>query len=253
MKRPAWAGTESRVRRETTTIVRKDAGTDQAAGWPRSAEVQPDDGDDGQRPGDGSARAQAADQQPGDRADGRQPAPPDPEHQQRREGRGGHRERQADGARDGDVLGGQRQEEGYDDRDRGRDAEGRHPAEPVRAPPPPGHVLRQHPGHRDREARAGGEEGGEGPGGDEAGQHRAHRAAHHQRRQLEHEHVRPAVDERRARRCGRGRRTPAAGRRRCPAARAPRASYDEPRGRRGWCRTARPRAAGPSCRGTSRR
>ena len=45
MKRPAWAGTESRVRWETTTIVRKDAGTDQAAGWPRSADVQPEDGD----------------------------------------------------------------------------------------------------------------------------------------------------------------------------------------------------------------
>ena len=26
-------------------MVRKDAGTDQAAGWPRSAEVQPDDGE----------------------------------------------------------------------------------------------------------------------------------------------------------------------------------------------------------------
>src|SRR6478735_1971135 len=45
MKRPAWAGTESRVRRETTTIVRKDAGTDQAAGWPSMAEAQPGEGE----------------------------------------------------------------------------------------------------------------------------------------------------------------------------------------------------------------
>ena len=29
MNRPAWAGTEARVSRETTIIVRKDAGTDQ--------------------------------------------------------------------------------------------------------------------------------------------------------------------------------------------------------------------------------
>src|SRR6478609_7310973 len=44
MNRPAWAGAEARVRWETTTIVRKDAGTDQAAGCPSIAEAHPADG-----------------------------------------------------------------------------------------------------------------------------------------------------------------------------------------------------------------
>ena len=44
----------------------------------------------------------------GDGAGRGEAAPPDAQHQQRREGRGGHREGQADGPRDRDVLGGQR-------------------------------------------------------------------------------------------------------------------------------------------------
>ena len=47
-------------------------------------------------------------------------------------------------------------------------------------------------------------------------------------------------------------RTPSAAGRRDSAARAPPPSYDERSGRRGWCRSGRPREADPWCRGTSR-
>jgi hypothetical protein len=40
---PAWAGTDARVSRDTTTIVASEAGTDQAAGCPSSAAAQPED------------------------------------------------------------------------------------------------------------------------------------------------------------------------------------------------------------------
>ena len=195
MNRPAWAGTEARVSRETTTIVRNDAGTRPGGGLAEQGRGPAGGRRDGQRPGDGGAGAQPAHQQPGHRAGRRQPAPPDPQHQQRREGRGGHGEGQAHGPRHRDVLGRQRQQQRDDDRDRRRDAEGRDPAEAVGPPASAGHVLRQHARHRDGQARAGREEGREGARGDQPGQDGAEQAADHQVGQLQHQHVRATGDE----------------------------------------------------------
>ena len=91
------------------------------------------------------------------------------------------------------------------------------------------------------------------PAVDQPGQQLAARPADHQPRQLQHQRVGAAgAPPGRARRSGRARRRSAAAGRRGRAAPAPRASYGGPPGRRGWCRSGPPRAAGPWCRGRSR-
>ena len=97
MNRSACGGRRSRVSRRpppssrtrparSTPPAGRAARRAQPGRWRRSSSVQHD----------GGAGAEPADQQPGDGAGGGEPAPPDAEHEQRAERRGGHRERQAD-------------------------------------------------------------------------------------------------------------------------------------------------------------
>ncbi len=147
-----------------------------------------------------------------------------------------------------DIPRDEREHERYDDGHDRRDTEGGDPLEPLAH-----HVLGDHAGHRDGQARGGGQERGEGPGGQQRREQVAAEAADHARGQLEHDAVGASRCRRgRVRRGGRGRRTPAAARRRARAARAPRPSSAAPPGRRGWCRSAPRRGAGPWCRGRSR-
>ena len=97
---------------------------------------------------DGARRKPAADQQPGDRADVGEPAPPDAEHQQRAERRGGHRERQPDRAARRRRLGASTAStSGTTTATTAADPERATPAEP-----PAHHVLADHAGDRDGQA-----------------------------------------------------------------------------------------------------
>ena len=119
---------------------------------------------------------------------------------------------------------------------------------------PAQHVLAEHAGDRDRQPARGRQERGERAGRGQRGQQRAGDALRPSVRAAPARRCRSARTRRgRGRRSGRGRRTPAGARRRARAGPAPRASYGGRPGRRGWCRSARRRAGGPWCRGTSRR
>ena len=126
---------------------------------------------------------------PGDRADVGQPPPPDAQHQQRAERRGGQRERQPDrpGRRPArrSAASTQRHRRPRRPRRAGTTAPRRAGGQPTAAE----HVLAEHPGHRDRQPARGGEERRERAGRHQRGQQRRRRAR------------RPSVRAAPARRC----------------------------------------------------
>ena len=186
-----WAGTRRGVSRLTTTIVAKASGTDQGAGCASS-----------DRPAtrrrelmahtDGAPRADAG-RRPGRR---RRPTSVSRRHQMPSTSRGRRWRRRPRSARPtaaGDTDVGQRRATSTGTMT-ATTAPTRKAATPREPSPPRGddHVLAEHPGDGDRQPRRRGQERREGAGGDQPGERVAQRAADHQPGQLEHQCVRPA-------------------------------------------------------------
>ena len=242
---PTSGGARRRVASDTTTITANASGTVHAAGWATSVAGQPYSGGPSTVTSTAARRA-AAGQHPGGRAAGGQPAPPDAQHQQRAEARRGDREREPDHLRHVEARDVQRQHDRH------------HPAMIVasrksRTEPRPEHVGRDDPGDAGEQPRRAGQERGERAGRDERGEQLPGQAAAERRPGQQHARPRRCGRSSAAAGCrpGRARRTAWVAGRRARPGRAPPASYVGRRRRPGWCRSARVRAAAPSCRGTS--
>ena len=158
------------------------------------------------------------------------------------------RRRRARRRRDADVVGEHRQRVGHRDADHGGDPEG--------AMPPSqrlDQVLREHAGDGDGQPGRRRQERRERAGDEQRGR-AARRPCRRPSERAARDHGVGAArgDQVAGVDAARARRTRAAAGRRCRAARAPPASSAARRGRRGWCRSGPPRAAGPWCRGRSR-
>ena len=230
-------------------MVANASGTVTSAGWATTAPGA-------SRPGPAPSitastaetEASAADGHPGDRPRGGQPAPPDPEEQQRAERGGGHREGQLHGVGHGQpgaraTVSTRVASAATTPASRKAVTGSNH--RPSRSWPstPPTETTR--PEEVERNAA-------NAPAHSSAVSRSPPMPPRIRCGQLEHDRVGAARwPPGRGRRPGRARRTAwgAGRRRRASPARA--ASYAGPRGRRGWCRSAPPRGAAPSCRGTS--
>ena len=104
MARPTCSGTRARSARETATIVAKATGTVSSAGWASSGAAPAGSRAPTITDEDGGPRESAADQHAGHGAARGQAAPPDAEHEQGAEGRGGDREGELDRVGDREAL-----------------------------------------------------------------------------------------------------------------------------------------------------